>query len=154
MVCNMTQNDGKTRTAGADSRKNLDSRRFTQICGMLGSDQPGERANAALFATKMLRDAGMTWAALLGQLVDGDAPQAASEPVKVKTRSNGAWTAHDLIREVAGFVRVQENRLSAWDEKFLASLVIEATIRNHATVLSEKQWAHLERIGEKVGVAV
>lgn len=149
----MAQNNGKTRTEGAGSGKNLDNRRFTQICGMLGSDQPGERANAALFATKMLRDAGMTWAALLGQLVDGDSAQAASEPVKVKTRTKGGWTAGELIQNCEIFSGQAEHQLSKWDRGFLDSLIIEADKCGPAMVLSEKQWAHLERIGEKVGVA-
>jgi hypothetical protein len=38
---------------------------FIAIVGMLGSDGPGEAANAAAKATKMLADAGVTWAELL-----------------------------------------------------------------------------------------
>lgn len=39
----------------------MDVDRFRRICGLLGSEHDGERASAALKATAMLKDAGMTW---------------------------------------------------------------------------------------------
>ena len=39
----------------------MDVDRFRKVCGMLGSDHAGERSAAALKATAMLKDAGMTW---------------------------------------------------------------------------------------------
>lgn len=41
------------------------ARRFEQIVGMLGSSAEGERANAAALASRMLAEAGMTWAEVL-----------------------------------------------------------------------------------------
>ena len=35
--------------------------RLAKVCGMLGSDHPGERANAALAADKLVRSLGLTW---------------------------------------------------------------------------------------------
>lgn len=35
--------------------------RLRKVCGLLASDQPGERSAAALKATAMLKAAGMTW---------------------------------------------------------------------------------------------
>ena len=40
----------------------FDRARFVKLLGRLGSDQPGEVANAASMVTAMLRDAGLTWA--------------------------------------------------------------------------------------------
>jgi hypothetical protein len=39
--------------------------RLAKIAGLLGSDQPGEVCNAASAATKILREHGMTWEALV-----------------------------------------------------------------------------------------
>lgn len=36
--------------------------RFQKICGMLASDHEGERAAAAVMATRFLKNAGKTWA--------------------------------------------------------------------------------------------
>ena len=43
----------------------LDRDRLVKLCGMFGSDHPGERANAAAAADKMIRDAGMRWPEVL-----------------------------------------------------------------------------------------
>jgi hypothetical protein len=42
-----------------------DRKRLIAILGMLGSDQPGERDNAARLAEKFRRDHNLTWTALL-----------------------------------------------------------------------------------------
>ena len=36
-----------------------------KLCGMLGSDHIGERANAALMADKLVRSAGLTWSDII-----------------------------------------------------------------------------------------
>ncbi len=41
-------------------------KRFIAIVGMLGSDGQGERANAAALATKMLKEADLTWDEVIG----------------------------------------------------------------------------------------
>lgn len=46
--------------------------RFFAILGLLSSDAEGERANAAALATRMLKEAGLTWGELSGTL--GSAP--------------------------------------------------------------------------------
>lgn len=46
--------------------------KLRKICGLLGSEHAGERASAALKATSMLREAGMTW----GQVDMGKAASA------------------------------------------------------------------------------
>ena len=40
--------------------------RFIRLCGMLGSDFEGERANAAALASRMLRESGLTWRDIIG----------------------------------------------------------------------------------------
>jgi len=41
--------------------------RLVNILGMLGSAHDGERASAALLATRMIKDRGITWSDLIGQ---------------------------------------------------------------------------------------
>jgi len=43
----------------------VDIDRLAKICGMLGSVHPGERAAAALKATVLLKEAGLTWEAFV-----------------------------------------------------------------------------------------
>ena len=49
--------EGATR---ATTRRRV-SVRLVRVLGMLGSDFPGERDNAARTATRILREAGLTW---------------------------------------------------------------------------------------------
>lgn len=46
--------------AKAAARKQV-SAKLVKVLGMLGSDYPGERDNAARMATQILKDAGLTW---------------------------------------------------------------------------------------------
>src|SRR3546814_18882226 len=50
--------------------------RLAKVCGLLGSDHDGERASAAVAATAIIRNAGLTWE----QIILGGAPEEA-EPV-------------------------------------------------------------------------
>lgn len=54
-----------------DVKDLLSNKRFVAIIGMLGSSGSGEAANAAAMATKMLKDAGLTWAELLNGMGGG-----------------------------------------------------------------------------------
>jgi hypothetical protein len=47
--------------ARPSSARRAVSERLVKVLGMLGSDYPGERANAAQMATQILKDAGLTW---------------------------------------------------------------------------------------------
>lgn len=42
----------------------MDVVKFKKICGMLGSDHDGERANAARMATSLLKQGGLSWDAI------------------------------------------------------------------------------------------
>jgi hypothetical protein len=48
------------RLRGASKRKQV-SERLVKVLGMLGSEHPGERDNAAVMATKLLKEAGLSW---------------------------------------------------------------------------------------------
>ncbi len=52
----------------------MDLDRLAKVCGMLGSSHQGERAAAALKATELLRDAGLTWAAFVRSRVETPRP--------------------------------------------------------------------------------
>jgi hypothetical protein len=49
----------------ADTRKAV-SEKLVKVLGMLGSDNAGVRDNAALQATRILKEAGLTWYDVLG----------------------------------------------------------------------------------------
>lgn len=52
----------------------LANKRFIAIVGMLGSNGSGEAANAAALATKMLQEAGLTWAELVNAVPASGGP--------------------------------------------------------------------------------
>jgi hypothetical protein len=89
------------------SRANLD--RLIRILGLLGSDQPGERASAGLAAHKLLSAAKLSWSELLKPKSEGSVsraqygvdPQAAAE-----ARMRQLKTTNDrLEREVRSLRR-------------------------------------------------
>src|SRR3546814_17944079 len=77
--------------------------RLAKVCGLLGSDHDGERASAAVAATAIIRNAGLTWA----QIIPGGAPDEA-EPVD----DIDAALEFLLGIEIAG----------QWPQHFLASI--------------------------------
>lgn len=58
------------------------SERLIKVLGMLGSDHAGERDNAAVQATKILKEAGLTWYDVL----DVEKPR---DPGSVSQRNRG-----------------------------------------------------------------
>ena len=52
--------------AGTTGRREPVSVRLVKVLGMLGSDHAGERAAAALQASRILKEAGLTWHDVLG----------------------------------------------------------------------------------------
>ena len=63
--------------------------RLTKLAGMLGSDHDGERASAALLATRLLRDHGLTWRDVLGRQPSGER----AAPLDADVRTLAAWCA-------------------------------------------------------------
>jgi len=47
-------------------KQELRSEKLVKVLGMLGSDNAGVRDNAALQATRILKEAGLTWYDVLG----------------------------------------------------------------------------------------
>jgi hypothetical protein len=47
-------------------RRRLVSARLVKVLGLLGSDHSGERDNAARLATRILKEANLTWYDVLG----------------------------------------------------------------------------------------
>ncbi len=86
--------------------------RLAKLCGLFGSDHDGERATAAAMADRLIRAAGLTWADVI-------APRAAPAPALAAPReaASGDW------RAVATACRQRHDLLTAWESKFLASLI-------------------------------
>lgn len=59
-----------------------DRKRLTAILGMLGSNQPGERDNAARLAEQFRIQHGLTWADLLAMPPEPVKPPPQPEPAK------------------------------------------------------------------------
>jgi len=58
----------------------FDKARLIKLLGMLGSDHDGERASAALLATRMLKEAGLVWADLVIHTKADSDPRRDSDP--------------------------------------------------------------------------
>lgn len=104
--------------------------KLAKIAGLLASDHPGERDNAALAATRILRGAGATWEDLIL------APPNERPPLRSPTSANHcAWAARALTRT---------DILTAWEESFLR------TIQHWRGGLTAKQAPIYRRIVERV----
>lgn len=79
----------------------LDRHRLSKLCGLFGSAHPSERANAAMAADRMVRQAGLTWRDVI-------MPSPAPEP-------NGCRAKIDVCLRRFG-------ALTEWERAFLASL--------------------------------
>ena len=122
----------------------LDKDRFIQVCGMLGSDFDGERAAAALMATKMLRSAGMTWAELLTHV--GNRANDAATEVGGKTSKDNGWRACDIVMACAEHL----DDLSPWQQNFVNGTLPFAKRYGASCRLSPKQWAVFHRMAEEL----
>jgi hypothetical protein len=88
--------------------------RFLKVLGMLGSSHSGERAAAALQASRMLREHKMSWSDLLGSR---SAPAASPYNASDLHDSAPQW------RQLAAPCRRDARKLQAWEVGFLDSLV-------------------------------
>lgn len=79
----------------------MDVDRLRKMLGMLGSDQPGERSAAALKATELLRDAGMSWADVSVKQPTDESPnallQALEEMQSLKSALAGEMTRNRIL---------------------------------------------------------
>ena len=99
--------------------------RRAKLLGMLGSDHPGEVANAGTAAHRLLKAAGLTWSDVI--LIPSEShPKAWREPA-------------DWRDAVAICLGMPDAPLSSWDSAFLAAIQRQRTI-------SERQQRQLDRI--------
>ena len=92
-----------------------DLERFRRLAGLLGSDQMGERAAAALKCSAMLKSFGLTWADVsLPVVVDGGTQRPVSEDLERAVRranpsradraaKRAAWEAQRYGADADGF---------------------------------------------------
>jgi hypothetical protein len=116
--------------------KQLD--RLVKVAGLLASDQPGEVFNAAQAATRILREARLTWADLItGSISTAAAPRKASRQPQ---SASGDWR-NDITA-----CRARPDLLTDWERCFLENLTSFAS-------LFPKQRATLSRLRECVRMA-
>jgi hypothetical protein len=104
--------------------------RLAAVLARLESPFDGERAAAGLIASKMVREAGMTWSDLLA------ASRTADRPV-CDRRTRSPW------REMLANCRKRPDLLTKWERRFVASIDGQAR-------LSRKQWAILASLADRV----
>lgn len=103
--------------------------RLVGVLGMLGSDHDGERASAALLASRLVRDRGLTWDVLIlgGGRQDGG------------TSSDGPGAGW---RTVLAFCQRHQAALSDWEAHFTCNL------RDRRTVPTPRQIAKLNQVAD------
>src|SRR4051812_13622557 len=99
--------------------------RVVKLLGMLGSDHPGEVANAGVAAHRLLKSVGLTWADVIVHTSES-APNPWREPRN--------W--QDAVAICLGMA---DAPLSDWDRAFLYGIV-------GREALTERQAAQLDRI--------
>ncbi len=113
--------------------------RLAKLCGMLGSNHDGERASAGLLADRLVREAGLTWADVIGAPSEPQPPPKPEPPPPQPDEDD--WL--EDWREVAAACLAQEHRLNTWERTFLAGL-------KRFPYLSEKQRRVLHSIALRV----
>lgn len=108
--------------------------KLAKIAGLLASDHPGERDNAALAATRILRGAGATWEDVILPRPVLHAPPP-PPPRAPNAADHRAWAAWALTRT---------DILTAWEESFLG------TIQRWRGGLTAKQTPIYRRIVDRV----
>jgi hypothetical protein len=103
--------------------------RLENVLAMLSSPNDGERANAALMATRMLKELGLDWRTFT---------QRAFAGAKVEQHDHGGSELDQYIE------LLRWNGLSDWERTFVLSLY-----DRHPKPLSDKQRFHLWKIVRK-----
>ena len=117
---------------------NADRDRLTRLLGMLGSDFDGEVANAGRLADKLVRSAGLTWAAVLAPTL--------TAPDHDHRSDTGADPLRGDWRAMAAACTRFPHLLNRWETEFLSDL--QRFLR-----LSAKQHAILIRIVTRLRAA-
>jgi hypothetical protein len=107
----------------------LDRERLVKLCGMLGSNHAGERANAAAAADRLIREAGLRWPdVILPALPGPTTPQAY------------------CVTQAVQFLLDRWDLLSDWEISFCEG------IQRQRSPLSPKQREVLDRLVAKCRV--
>lgn len=106
----------------------IDRELLAKLCGMFGSDHPGERANAAAAADKLVRQAGLRWPDIILPALPGP------------KREREIASDEDAIE----FCIEHDAELTSWEFKFVWSL------RRQRYALTAKQLNTLAGIVEKL----
>jgi hypothetical protein len=124
--------------------ENAARERLANICARLGSDFEGERAAAALLATKLLKKHGATWSSALTapepKIIYRDRDPVAAYLGVLKHIGDG-W---DALSVIARYPEVQK---TAWVRKFVADL---AQLQKRQSRLSPKQRDTIRGLLEQV----
>ena len=115
--------------------------RLVRLCGMLGSEHDGERANAARLADRLIRETGLTWE---GVIAAPPVAQPEARPRPAQPAGAPWWTASGTVSGEAHAI-LQRHRalLTQWEIEFLANLLNRRT-------LTEPQRASFDRIKAKL----
>ncbi|WP_120010412.1 hypothetical protein [Teichococcus vastitatis] len=91
--------------------------KLVKICGLLGSDQEGERSAAAWQATRLLQKHGMSWQDVFAAspLPPPSPPQPSPAPQRA---SRPSWGHVSKVHWALGF----RSRLTPWEGAFLQEI--------------------------------
>ena len=109
-------------------------RKLVAILGMMGSDHDGERAAAAALASRLVRDKGLTWDAVI--LADG--PETRQAPGGTQDGRGSRWQDSDSLTTCLRWL----GELTPWETRFVMDL------RQKSRLLTPAQRAKLEQIAD------
>jgi hypothetical protein len=113
-----------------------DRDKLAKLLGMLGSDHPGERDNAAVAADRLVRQRGLTWPDVLQPQIVESWTQPPQPPPPPPDEPVG-W------RQIARQCLLYPQSMNDWERHFLIDL-------SRRRSLSPKQMACLQRIADRV----
>jgi hypothetical protein len=90
--------------------------RLVKLCGLFSSHHPGEIANAAALADKLLRDRGLSWSDVLRLPIGVESAQAADDNPDPFATWPGGW------RAACDFALTHAAMLSKWERDFCAKV--------------------------------
>jgi len=108
--------------------------RLESVCAMLASPNDGERANAAMMASRMLGQLGLDWREVVRRAFAGRRPETARPAPQCDDGSGRALYAEIL----------RWDGLTDWERSLVHNLYIQ-----HPKVPSEKQSVYLRKIIRK-----
>ncbi len=89
-------------------------KKLVAILGMMGSDHDGERAAAAALASRLVRDKGLTWDAVI--LADG--PKTQQAPSGTQGGHDTRWQDSDGLATCLRWL----GELTPWETRFVLDL--------------------------------